>query len=80
MGERRLTYFQALRHRIPAVSADVMAVRSSENKCDLPRVQQLETEMGERRLTYFKPCGISVLPKLDVDGIVGGTGAQQDTL
>ena len=31
--------------------------------------------MGERRLTFHRPCGISVLPKLDVDGIVGGTGA-----
>lgn len=33
--------------------------------------------MGERRLTYFAPCGISVLPKLDVDGIVGGMGASR---
>lgn len=38
--------------------------------------QALEKEMGERRLTFHRPCGISVLPKLDVDGIVGGTGAR----
>ena len=32
--------------------------------------------MGERRLTYYAGCGISVRPKLDVDGIVGGKSAR----
>jgi hypothetical protein len=36
--------------------------------------QTLEKEMGERRLTYYAPCGISACPELDVDDIVGGSG------
>ena len=31
--------------------------------------------MGERRLTYYAPCGISVCRELDVEGIVGGSSA-----
>ena len=50
-------------------------MRSTGN-CAVERLQALEKEMGERRLTFHRPCGISVLPKLDVDGIVGGTGAR----
>lgn len=54
----------------------ISATWPGHNSCLSAYLQQLEKQTGERRLTYFKPCGISVLPKLDVDGIVGGNGAQ----
>lgn len=44
----------------------------------MPPPQTLEKEMGERRLTYYAPCGISACPELDVDDIVGGSGTSQD--
>jgi hypothetical protein len=69
MGERRLAY--ALYVYRPRNGHGSTAVEHS-----IVTSQALEKEMGERRLTFHRPCGISVLPKLDVDGIVGGTGAR----
>lgn len=37
-------------------------------------LQELQKNLGERRLTYYSACGVSVCPELDVDAIVGNSG------
>jgi len=40
----------------------------------MPPPQELQKNLGERRLTYYSACGVSVCPELDVDAIVGNSG------
>ncbi len=42
--------------------------------------QTMEKSMGERRLTYHAPVGISVCEPLDIAGVMGDASAPADAL